>query len=403
MNNLDNLSSKKIWVMVGTRPEVIKQVPVYLECKKKFGEDQVALIGTGQHRELLDQALNHFKVELDYNFEIMRKGQSLNQIAASVLVKMDSLLRVYSPEWVIVQGDTTSAAMAGLSAFHHKVKVIHNEAGLRSYDLANPFPEEANRLMLGSIATLHMAPTPLAAGALEKEGISSSKIFITGNTGLDSLRMTLQMPIPEETKKLIDTIHDKGLDLVFLTAHRRENEGKTMDQWFQALGKFMEDNPKLFLLYPMHPNNLAKSYAEKYLGNNPRVKIINAINYLETAHILNNAKFVVTDSGGIQEEASTIGVPVVICRKTTERMEAVHAGSAVLAGGETESILIAMKWAYDKANNTEKKWQNIFGDGHSAATIADIISSPQWFRNNVEEKLKRLKAEANNLISLKQA
>lgn len=311
--------NKAVWILVGTRPEVIKQVPVYLACQKYFGEDQVALIGTGQHKELLEQALNHFNVKLDYNFEIMKKGQTLCEVASGVLSHMGILLKEFSPQWVIVQGDTSSAAMAALSAFHNQVNVVHNEAGLRSYDLKNPFPEEANRKIIGQVATYHMAPTAKAYHALVKEGIPSNSIFITGNTGLDSLRMTLNMPIPEATKNIIDDLKKDGLDMVFLTAHRRENSGAGMERWFNALKTFLDKRTDLGLVYPLHPNNYAREAAIKYLGDHPRVKMLNAIGYLETTHILNHARFVVTDSGGIQEEASTLNRPVVICRKTTEK------------------------------------------------------------------------------------
>ena len=375
--NLNPMLQRKIWILVGTRPEVIKQVPLYLACVKAFGKTNVALIGTGQHRELLDQALRNFSVELDHNMQIMQPNQTLSASSAAVLTGMDELLKKYQPEWIVVQGDTTTAAMAAWASFQHGVRVAHNEAGLRSYDLQNPFPEEANRKLVSIVADAHFAPTELAKAALLKEGVPADRIAVTGNTGIDALRMTLEMPVPENIKKITEQMSLRKLKPVLLTAHRRENRGDSMDKWFQALRTFIDGHPDLYLVYPMHPNNAGALAAQKHLASSDRVLLTSPFDYRATCHLLQTCRFVVTDSGGIQEEASTLGMPVVVCRKTTERMEAVHVGAARLAGTEVSDVLEAMQWAYaESAKAPESQWRNIFGDGYSADRIAAFINRP---------------------------
>jgi len=370
------LQNKKIWILVGTRPEVIKQAPLYFACCEKFGKDAVALLGTGQHRELLEQALAHFNLKLDYNMSIMKPGQTLTGSSAAVLEGMQQLLNEHKPEWIIVQGDTTTAAMAAWAGFQNDVKIAHNEAGLRSYDLRHPFPEEANRKLIGVVADVHFPPTKKAETALLAENTDKKKIFVTGNTGIDALRITLEMPEPQSVTALVQSITSKGLRPVLLTAHRRENQGEAIDQWFSALASFIDAHKDISLIYPMHPNNAGREAATKYLAAHERIHLMPAINYGETCHILKHARFVITDSGGIQEEASTLGMPVVVCRKTTERMEAVEAGVARLAGTSLSTILESMQWAYDRsANGNERTKRDIFGDGFSSKRIAEILSS----------------------------
>jgi UDP-N-acetylglucosamine 2-epimerase (non-hydrolysing) len=361
----------KIWVVVGTRPEVIKQVPLYWACQEKFGKANVKLIGTGQHRELLVQALEHFGVTLDANFEIMKPGQSLSKVAAAVLERFDEALDKEIPDWVIVQGDTTTAAMAAIAAFHRKVNVAHNEAGLRSHDLSNPFPEEANRKLISTIAGLHLAPTELARSALLREGIDPTKIHVVGNTGVDALMWTLKQHCPDSIKHLVEQQAAKKRLPVLLTAHRRENAGAVMDNWFQALRKFLVSHPELCLVYPVHPNNLAREYTHRHLEHLDNVIVTKPFSYLETAHLLRSCKFVVTDSGGIQEEAATLGIPTVVCRKTTERMEAVHAGIATLVDPDDIKSLIH---AMEQATSTKILSSHYpFGNGQSGPLIASLI------------------------------
>jgi UDP-N-acetylglucosamine 2-epimerase (non-hydrolysing) len=367
------MQMKKYWIIVGTRPEVIKQVPLYLELVQRYGKDQVKLIGTGQHRELLEQALSHFGVPLDLNLEIMRPHQSLSESSSAILNGMNLLFQSGRPDWLVVQGDTTSAAMAAWAGFQSGVRIAHNEAGLRSYDLENPFPEEANRKLISIVADLHFAPTSRARAALLREGVQESRIHTTGNTGIDALKWTLDQPRPSSIDFVLHSIRRQGLKPVLLTAHRREN-GSTMDQWFMALKDFLRINPHLGLVYPLHPNHLAKPAADAHLSPLPQVHLMPALNYGETCHLLSECEMVVTDSGGIQEEAATLGVPTVICRKTTERMEAVDLGIARLAGTEPDTILSAMAWAQTVGRAKGTAFQNtVFGDGRASARIADLI------------------------------
>jgi len=372
----ESLTGTKIWILVGTRPDVIKQMPVYLACCEKFGRDKVALIGTGQHRELLDQALDHFELCLNHDLQVMKSGGSLNELAAAILQGIDRLFRDQTPDWLVVQGDTTSAAMACWAGFQNHVKVAHSEAGLRSYDLQNPYPEEANRRLISLVADLHFAPTEDAKNVLLAEGIDPDRVLLTGNPGIDALRMTLDMPESELSREIRERMERDQLKTVLLTAHRRENKGEGMAQWFEGLARFMEQHTDLALIYPIHPNLSASGPAEKFLASNPRVFIKPAFSYAETCHLLEYCRFVVTDSGGIQEEAAALGIPTVVCRRATERHEAIRAGLARLAGTLTDQVLEAMEWAYQtprlKAN---ERFHSFYGDGYSAQRIAAHLAS----------------------------
>ncbi len=371
----ESLQGKKIWILVGTRPEVIKQVPVYLACCEKFGQDKVALIGTGQHRELMDQALDHFGVRLNHDLYVMKPGDSLTELSAAILRGMDLLFRDGTPDWLLVQGDTTSAAMASWAGFQNQIKVAHSEAGLRSHDLQNPYPEEANRRLISLVADLHFAPTEGAKKILLAEGIDADRVLVTGNPGIDALRMTLDMPEPKLSKEIREKIEGDQLKAVLLTAHRRENEGDGMTQWFEALARFMKQHTDLALIYPIHPNLSASGPAEKFLASNPRVFIKPALSYAETCHLLEYCQFVVTDSGGIQEEAAALGIPTVVCRKATERPEAIRAGLARLAGTLTDQVLEAMEWAYQTPRlKAKERFHPFYGDGYSAHRIAEQLA-----------------------------
>jgi len=371
MSKLNNT----IWVVLGTRPEAIKQAPVYLELVKQIGVENVSLIGTGQHAELLNQALRPFRLKLDVNLEIMGRGEDLTGISALILQEMGAHIKKYGPRCLIVQGDTSTAAMSGLAAFLNKVPVIHNEAGLRSYDNFNPFPEEINRKILTNIADIHLAPTKLAYDVLIKENIAPHNVYLTGNTGIDALMMALQSVPTPATLNLLNKIKAAGRKPVFMTAHRRENAGQGMEDWISCVADFFKRHPELALVFPLHPNNLAREAADAKLGVLENCHLMDPVGYVDCCHILGDSHFVVTDSGGIQEEASTLGVPVVVCRKTTERMEAVNSEIAILAGLKIESIIRAMDWANKKANKGIRTFQNIYGDGKASQTIAEIVLS----------------------------
>jgi UDP-N-acetylglucosamine 2-epimerase (non-hydrolysing) len=366
---------RKIWVLVGTRPEVIKQAPVYIACREAFGPGEVALIGTGQHRELLDQALTHFDLALDEDLGIMREGQTPTSSAAAILSGLEPLLLSDPPAWIVVQGDTTSAAMAAWAAFHAGVRVAHNEAGLRTYDLAQPFPEEANRKLISVVADEHFAPTEHARKALLAEGCAADRIHVTGNPGIDSLLMTLAKPRPARVEELVELAAGEGRGLVLMTAHRRENRGAGMDEWFATLAEFLAAREDLELVYPMHPNHAGDHAAARYLIGNTRVRIVHPLDYGETCHLLAACRFAITDSGGIQEESATLGVPVVVCRRQTERPEAVAAGISHLATTDAAPLRRALDWAYERSEEGRPDAIDpIFGDGHAGPRIASLLA-----------------------------
>ncbi|MBF0300723.1 MAG: UDP-N-acetylglucosamine 2-epimerase (non-hydrolyzing) [Oligoflexia bacterium] len=377
MNKQEDTTSKPIWVIVGTRPEVIKQAMLYNALKEKFGGDKVALIGSGQHRELLTDALKQFNLQLDYNFDLMSEAQTPADISSKIISKFSEIFSkegVAKPKWVIVQGDTTTAAMAAWVSFLHKINIAHNEAGLRTHDLYNPFPEEANRKIISSIATIHFAPTERARDILLREGVSEKNIFVTGNTGIDAFRSMLLKKIPEKIEKIVQQTKDCGRSIVLLTAHRRESEGEPVIRWFENLKEYVNVNKDIHIVYPMHPNNVARPWAQKILNDHPQISLLEPLNYLETAHSILNSRFVITDSGGIQEEAATLNIPVVVCRKTTERMEAVDIGIAKLTSFDTKEFFETLVWANNLSKTKVNRFvNNVFGDGFSSEKIATIL------------------------------
>lgn len=366
------MRNPKICVVVGTRPEVIKQVPLFWALQKLLGEENVVLLSTGQHRELIDQALAQFSCRATYDLQVMKTGQNLNMLAGSLTFSLNGWLIEQKPDLVIVQGDTSTAWIAAQCCFYLKIPIAHNEAGLRSGDLKNPFPEEANRRFISVVADHHFAPTERARLALVSEGVADDKIFVTGNTGIDSLLWTLKQPVSKQTTEILEEFEQNRWKLILLTAHRREGAGDSVKSWFQALREFLDAHPDLAIVYPIHPNQLAKDALDEFFVNHPRVKLLSALDYGSTCHLLSKSFFVVTDSGGILEEAVTLGVPTVVCRVTTERQEAFDAQVAVLAGYSPEAILPALKWARDRASQ-ERKTTDLFGDGKSADRIAQYL------------------------------
>jgi len=362
-----------VWILVGTRPDVIKQAPLLLACRERLGHDRVALVGTGQHRELLEQALAHFDLELDCNLDVMEVDQPLTEVSASIVRGIGALLRRGAPRYVVVQGDTSTAAMAAWAAFQQGVPVAHNEAGLRSFDLANPFPEEANRRLISMVSSIHFAPTERARSNLLAERVDADGIHVTGNTGIDALLMTLERPPSNDVTEVATAASAHGRKLVLLTAHRRENKGTPMDRWFATLAAFLKAREDVELVYPMHLSGAGQAEAERHLRCCDRVRLVGPLDYAATCHLLAHCHFVITDSGGIQEEAAALDVPTVVCRRTTERIEAIEAGCAVLAGTDPEPLRGALEWAYARGGERRSEIRTIFGDGHSSARIAEIL------------------------------
>jgi UDP-N-acetylglucosamine 2-epimerase (non-hydrolysing) len=375
------------WVVVGTRPEVIKQISVYWALTDRLGRDSVALIGTGQHRELLVQALEHFGATLDVNLDLMVVGQGLAENAARIQTEMERLLRTHMPRCVIVQGDTTTAAMTAVAAFHLGIKVAHNEAGLRSYDLQNPYPEEANRRWISAVATHHFAPTALAQARLLQEGVSAAAISVVGNSGIDALQWTLRNTSPDPSHPVRKFLQRTGVRPVLVTAHRRENDADAMDRWFDGLTQFLEAHRDVGLVCPIHPNQRARQAIERHLGGHERVLVCDPIDYAQACHLIADCLFVVTDSGGIQEETATLDVPCVIVRKTTERPEAIEHGTAQLADpANVDGVLTQISWAarlaelppVERRSQTSPYANAPFGDGSAGVQIAARLATLSW-------------------------
>lgn len=374
--NIEAHLANKIWVIVGTRPEVIKQAPVFRKLVEIFDSKKqaVVLVGTGQHTHLLDQALESFQLKLDYNLQFSRSQEDgLPQMAASILTKFAQLITIARPKAVVVQGDTTSAFVVAMACFYAKIPVYHNEAGYRSYDLAHPFPEEANRKWISCIANKHFAPTTKAKKALLAEGVEENKIFIVGNSGIDSLVQTLKNSFSSPLIEKIKLKKQDGYKVALLTSHRRENSGLPMDSWYKNLADYFAQQ-KCLIICPIHPNHLAKPSVEKYLTEKANFLITEALEYQETCNILSLSDFVITDSGGIQEEACYLGLPCIVCRKTTERSEIIDNGLGRLVDPVDLKLLQeAFKWALDfnRKDFQGHRWE--YGEGHAAEKIAKII------------------------------
>ncbi len=360
---------RKIMLVFGTRPEAIKMCPLVKELKTRKTFQTVVCV-TGQHREMLEQVLEAFHVVPDYNLSVMKKQQDLFDITVGILGKMKEVLQKESPDVVLVHGDTSTAFAAALACFYLQIPVGHVEAGLRTYDMHSPYPEEFNRQAVSIVTQYHFAPTLQARDNLLKEGKELSKIWVTGNTVIDSLRTTVRK----------DYVHPelewaKGSKLIFITAHRRENLGQPMYHMFRAIRRVLEEHPQVKALYPIHMNPAVREAAKKELEDCDRMHIIEPINVIECHNLMARAYLILTDSGGIQEEAPSLGKPVLVMRDTTERPEGIQAGTLKLAGTEEHTIyqnfkeLLENKQAYDamaKANNP-------YGDGHASKRIADIL------------------------------
>jgi UDP-N-acetylglucosamine 2-epimerase (non-hydrolysing) len=364
---------RRILVVLGTRPEAIKLAPVVQELGRRRGTFHCALCVTSQHREMLAPMLRFFGLEPKYDLDVMRPAQALGELTGRVLAGLDRVLEAENPDWVVVQGDTTTAMAAALAAFYRKIRVAHVEAGLRTNDKYSPFPEEINRRLVGSLADLHFAPTDLAVRNLRREGIPAERIVQTGNTVTDALlwanrknrtrspHLPAGLPPPA-----------KGRKLVLVTGHRRENFGGGLEQICQALKAAAEARPELDFVYPVHLNPSVQQPVRRLLGGQPRIFLVPPVDYPTMVALLRRAWLVVTDSGGIQEEAPTFGVPVLVTRNTTERPEGIRAGNARLVG--TDAAAIArwiLRLARDPAAYRRMaQARNPYGDGRAARRIA---------------------------------
>jgi UDP-N-acetylglucosamine 2-epimerase (non-hydrolysing) len=362
----------KIAIVFGTRPEAIKMAPIVKECEKRK-LDFITIV-TAQHREMLDQKLEVFGIEPHYDLDIMQANQDLFYVTSSVINEVKPILIKEKPDIILVQGDTTTTFATSLAAFYLKIPVGHVEAGLRTWNKYNPFPEEMNRQITTRLADFHFTPTEWSKKNLLNEGIDESKIFITGNTVIDALLMIVDPSFKFENK-LLDKIDYKNRKVILLTSHRRENFGEPMRNIFSACRHLVEANPEVELIYPVHPNPNVQKTANEILLGVERVHLIEPLDYRPFVQLMNKCYLIMTDSGGVQEEAPTLGKPVLVLRKTTERPEAIEVGTAKLVGTDKDVIIReAQKLLSDKAAYVEMSTKaNPYGDGKTAERIINII------------------------------
>ncbi len=360
---------KKILSVFGTRPEAIKMAPVVKELEMRDGIKSVVCV-SAQHRGMLDQVLKVFKIKPDYDLNIMKPGQTLTHITAEVLKGIEEVIIKEKPDLVLVHGDTTTAMAAAMAAFYQQVKVGHVEAGLRTYDKYSPFPEEMNRQIIDCIADYLFAPTDLSKSNLEKVLNKNQKIFVTGNTAIDALRTTVSSSYEHP-----DLEWAKGFRLILLTAHRRENLGEPMRHIFTAIKKLLNDFSDVRVIYPVHLNPKVQSVANEVLGGDDRVKLINPLDVLDFHNFMERSYFIMSDSGGVQEEAPSLGKPVLVLRDTTERPEGIKAGTLKLVGTDEANIYREARVLLEDRSeyNRMSKAKNPYGDGFASKYIVDAI------------------------------
>jgi UDP-N-acetylglucosamine 2-epimerase len=362
-----------VLVVFGTRPEAIKLCPVIRALKARPAQFDVRICVTAQHRQMLDQVLAVFGVTPDWDLDIMRDGQSLAEVSSRTLERLDPVLEQGSPDLVIVQGDTTTAFCAALAAFYRSIPVAHVEAGLRTGDMRQPFPEELNRVLVSRIATLHFAPTSRAAGHLLSEGIPQSAITITGNTGVDAVLYTRDHLAGRSDGASWNGM-DHGSKWVVVTAHRRESFGSGFECICAALRR-IADLDGVSVIYPVHPNPNVRSAVSRNLEGHPHIRLIEPLDYVSFVDLMSRAYLLLTDSGGIQEEAPSLGKPVLVLREKTERPEAVEAGTARLVGTDVETIVRETeRLLVDGAEyGRRRRIHNPYGDGRASERIAAAI------------------------------
>ena len=359
----------KVMTIFGTRPEAIKMAPLVKELESRKEIESIVCV-TAQHRQMLDQVLNIFKIVPKYDLNIMKDGQTLTEITSRVLTGLDEIIKKEQPNIILVHGDTTTTFAGALAAFYNQVDIGHVEAGLRTYDKYSPFPEEANRQMVDRITDMFFAPTEVSKNNLLKENISEDKIYITGNTAIDAMKYTVNDNYHHE---LFDWIGEDKL--ILLTAHRRENLGEPMYNIFRAIKKIVENNKNVKVIYPIHMNPKIRSIASDVLDNNDRIKIIEPLEVIDFHNFINKSYLILTDSGGIQEEAPSLGKPVLVLRDTTERPEGIEAGTLKLVGTNEDVIINeTMKLLTDtKEYEKMSKASNPYGDGTTSKQIVDAI------------------------------
>lgn len=360
---------KKVMLVFGTRPEAIKMCPLVNELKKRK-ELQTVVCVTGQHRQMLDMVLETFDVTPDYDLSIMKDKQTLFDVTTNILNRIKEVLEKEKPNVVLVHGDTSTTFVTALACFYLQIPVGHVEAGLRTYNIYSPYPEEFNRQAVSIISKFNFAPTELSKQNLLKEGKDPNSIYVTGNTAIDALKTTVR-----ENYTHPELEWAKGSRLIMITAHRRENLGEPMRHMFKAIRRVMDEHPDVKAIYPIHMNPVVREIADEFLGGDDRIHIIEPLDVLDFHNFLSRSYLILTDSGGIQEEAPSLGKPVLVMRDTTERPEGIAAGTLKLVGTEEETIynefsrLLSDKEEYE----TMSKASNPYGDGHACERIADVL------------------------------
>ena len=365
----------KVMSVFGTRPEAIKMAPLVKELEKRKEIESIVCV-TAQHREMLDQVLETFEIVPDYDLNIMKQGQTLTDVTTRAIQGLEGVIKEVNPDIILVHGDTTTTFAGALAAFYNQVAIGHVEAGLRTYNKYSPYPEEMNRQMVGCMADLHFSPTELSASNLIKEGKNKDNIFITGNTAIDAMSTTVDENYKHE---VLDWV---GSDrMILLTAHRRENLGDPMRHIFKAIKRIVDEFDDVKVVYPIHKNPKVREVAKEIFGDNDKVKLIEPLEVFDFHNFQNKSYIILTDSGGIQEEAPSLGKPVLVLRDTTERPEGIGAGTLKLVGTDEDVIynetkkLLTNKEEYEKMS----KASNPYGDGHASERIVDAII--KYFNN----------------------
>ncbi|PRX35665.1 UDP-N-acetylglucosamine 2-epimerase [Orenia metallireducens] len=391
------MNKLKVMSIFGTRPEAIKMAPVIKELEKREEIESVVTV-TAQHREMLDQVLTLFNIRADYDLDIMKAGQSLSEITARILKGLEEIIIKEKPDLVLVHGDTTTSFVAALASFYQQVSIAHIEAGLRSYDRYSPYPEEVNRHLIGGLANFHFAPTYGAKENLLRENISEENIYISGNTVIDSLLSVVDEGYSFDNKQL-NQIDFNNKKVILLTTHRRENLTGGLRNIFNAVYDLTLANPELEFIFPMHLNPRVREVANDILGGLERVHLIEPLSYKEFANLMAKVYLIMTDSGGIQEEAPSLGKPVLVLRDTTERPEAIAAGTVKLIGTEKDTINYVVN---SLINNEEKYSQmasaiNPYGDGLASRRIMEMILYYFGYSN---EKIEEFIGEEERILEM---
>ncbi|UQS83247.1 non-hydrolyzing UDP-N-acetylglucosamine 2-epimerase [Bombilactobacillus thymidiniphilus] len=361
----------KVMTVFGTRPEAIKMAPLVLKLQEQKEYFETTTVVTAQHREMLDSVLDIFKIKPDYDLNIMKQKQTLSGITSSVLLELDSVIEKVQPDIVLVHGDTTTTFAAAVSSFYHQTAIGHVEAGLRTWDKYSPWPEEMNRQMTDDLADLYFAPTTQSKTNLLKENHSAERIFVTGNTAIDALKQTVQTDYQHEVLADLDT----NKRMILVTMHRRENQGKPMRRVFKAMLAAVQSHPDVEIVYPVHLNPVVQAAAQEILGNQARIHLIDPLDVVDFHNLAARSYFIMSDSGGVQEEAPALGKPVLVLRDTTERPEGIVAGTLKLVGTDPAEVRREMEKLLDdqSAYQAMAQAKNPYGDGLASERICAAI------------------------------